>query len=144
MLFSEIILIKQAQVSLKLVMQYLDVTTLHEFSDAITSNFSIYIMSFGQMTITGNAYVHGARVGICADSLQIDYNSTVSADHLGCESLEGRGSMLVSNGACSSPGASYGGRGGFSTNIRASKSRVRPINLLQPIIPCIDNNCKPT
>lgn len=97
---------------------------MRNFASAIQTNFSVYIMALKNTSIGPSAYIQGARIGICSQRLEIQENATITAQGQGCTSLNGRGSLRVNSAVCSSPGASYGGRGGHSALFNATRRRI--------------------
>lgn len=79
----------------------------------------------GTLKMSSDGVVRGGRIGLCSTSLELENGSRVDAGGLGCPSLQGPGSVLVTNPKCSSPGASHAGRGGNAIDKDTTKRRVR-------------------
>lgn len=52
------------------------------------------------------------------------YSKSVDFTWIGCKSLQGPGSMLLTNKQCTAPGASYADIGGHSTSIVKKRKDV--------------------
>lgn len=100
------------------------ITNMEEFATNITSNFTVYLLSFKDLEIKDKAQIQGARIGICAQNITTNETALITSDSLGCASLHGPGTVFVDNPKCSSPGASYGDRGGHATDRNATQRRV--------------------
>ena len=59
-------------------------TSLSSVLKAITNNFTIYVVSFEKINMTGS-YLAAPRIGFCAPEIGI-YNSKVDTNGKGCTS----------------------------------------------------------
>ena len=71
-------------------------------------NFSIYLLSYTNVTIQETGNLQGPRIGVCA--YQITNNGAINAIGGGCANNEGEGTAQTDE-CCNHGGGSYGGQG---------------------------------
>ena len=59
----------------------------------VTQNYTVYLMSFGNIEVDNSSQITGGRVGMCGLNITIKDKARVNTDGLGCKTLHGPGSI---------------------------------------------------
>jgi hypothetical protein len=94
--------------------------TMNEVIQNVMQNYTIYIVSFKEVTLTGSNII-APRIGICAPDINVMTGTTLDTEGRGCHDNKGLGGGI--RGAfCGGTGGSHGGAGGYGMENTLNKN----------------------